>query len=152
MPSISVFIFLSPSLCFCPSFPDSLSLCLFSLWVCLCVSVSVSLSLCLCLLISVSLSPSLSFWVSVLMSPWLYVCISLGLCLYISLTTTLSLCQSRWVNLLKVVILLNCISNPNFQTIQTSNLALWNDRVFDCIPTTPSYLIALMFPEKLLYY
>ena len=102
--------------------------------------------------ISVSLVLSLSFWVSVLMSPWLYVCISLGLCLYISLITTLSLCHSRWVNLLKVVILLNCICNPNFQTIKTSNLALWNDRVSDCIRTPPSYQIGLMFPEKLFHY
>ena len=34
---------------------------------------------------------------------------------------------------------LKCISNPNFQTIQASNLALWNDRVFNCIWTTPPY-------------
>ena len=119
MPSISVFIFLSPSLCFCPSFPDSLSLCLFSLWVCLCVSVSVSLSLCLCLLISVSLSPSLSFWVSVLMSPWLYVCISLSLNLSHYDSVTMSKQMSKLVkgsNTTKLYFKPKFPNDPNFKS------------------------------------
>ena len=53
--------------------------------------------------------------------------------------------------LVAIQLTLNCNSNPNFQTIQTSNLALWNDPLFDCIRTPPSYQIGLMFPEKFLY-
>ena len=53
-------------------------------------------------------------------------------------------CRMKWR-------LLKYNSNPNFQTIQTSNLALWNELVFECIRTTLPYLIGLMFPEKLLY-
>ena len=45
-----------------------------------------------------------------------------------------------------VRLIIKCKSNPNFQTIQTSNLALGNERVFDRIRTPPSYLIGLMFP------